>query len=36
MSFHIAEVLLFTLIVVGGPWLAVTVNDHPAEEAEAQ
>ena len=34
MSFHIAEVLLFSLIVVGGPWLAATVNDH-REEAEA-
>ena len=36
MSFHIAEALLFTLVVVGGPWLAATVNDRPAEEPEAQ
>lgn len=35
MSFQIAEVLLFTLIVVGGPWLAATVNDRPGEGAEA-
>ena len=33
MAFHVAEVFLFTLIVIGGPWLAVTVNDRdePAE-----
>ena len=34
MAFHLAEAFLFTLIVVGGPWLAVTVNDVP-EESEA-
>ena len=31
MAFHVAEAFLFTLIVVGGPWLAVTVNDAPEE-----
>ena len=36
MSYHIAEVLLFALIVVGGPWLAVTVKDHSADEAKAR
>lgn len=36
MSYQIAEVLLFTLIVIGGPWLAVTVNDYRGGEAEAR
>ena len=33
MAFHAAEVFLFTLIVIGGPWLAVTVG-ITSEESE--
>lgn len=35
MSFYVAEALLFALVVVGGPWLAATVNDAPAEDRKA-
>ena len=33
MAFHAAEVFLSTLIVIGGPWLAVTVG-NTSEESE--